>query len=174
MLALVIFQATINLLIGYEPPPNATTSVNDQPDGDTSYVDAGKSWKYLMEEQMVCMKITSLSSQEAAMTPMKGRPLWTEGAKVEVCLLPLQQIRLGNPTESQADSAVRGTEPWPTNLRTSRYCLCSVLCFSAFLNNQIFFFMSHSRFHQPSNTKNPKHQHSCSELEAWYLKNVDC
>lgn len=34
--------------------------------------------------------------------------------------------------------------------------------------------MSHSRFHQPSNTKNPKHQHSCSELEAWYLKNVDC
>lgn len=36
------FQATINLLIGYEPPPSATPNLNDQPDGDTSHADAGK------------------------------------------------------------------------------------------------------------------------------------
>lgn len=36
------FQATINLLIGYEPPANATPNLNDQPDGDMSQVDAGK------------------------------------------------------------------------------------------------------------------------------------
>lgn len=36
------FQATINLLIGYEPPANATPNLNDQPDGDVSHVDAGK------------------------------------------------------------------------------------------------------------------------------------
>lgn len=39
----VIFQATINLLIGYEPPPNATSTLNDQPDGDKSLADAGES-----------------------------------------------------------------------------------------------------------------------------------
>ncbi|KAM4607196.1 myoferlin isoform 2-T2 [Polymixia lowei] len=32
--------ATINLLIGYEPPANSTASLNDQPDGDMSYGDA--------------------------------------------------------------------------------------------------------------------------------------
>lgn len=36
------FQATINLLIGYEPPPNTTPNLNDQPDGDVSHADAGK------------------------------------------------------------------------------------------------------------------------------------
>lgn len=101
MLVLVVFQATINLLIGYEPPPNATKTVNDQPNGDMLNVDAGKSWKYLMEEQKVCMKIISLASQEATMTTTKGRPLRTEGAKVEVCPLPLQHFSLGNLTESQ-------------------------------------------------------------------------
>ncbi|XP_041645504.1 myoferlin [Cheilinus undulatus] len=35
--------AAINLLIGYEPPPNATPDLNDQPDGDVSHVDAGGS-----------------------------------------------------------------------------------------------------------------------------------
>ncbi|XP_041803959.1 myoferlin [Chelmon rostratus] len=35
--------ATINLLIGYEPPPSATPNLNDQPDGDTSHADAGGS-----------------------------------------------------------------------------------------------------------------------------------
>lgn len=39
---LFFFQATINLLIGYEPPANATPNLNDQPDGDVSHVDAGK------------------------------------------------------------------------------------------------------------------------------------
>uniref|UniRef100_UPI0037E7FE4C myoferlin isoform X2 n=1 Tax=Semicossyphus pulcher TaxID=241346 RepID=UPI0037E7FE4C len=35
--------ATINLLIGYEPPANATPNPNEQPDGDVSHVDAGGS-----------------------------------------------------------------------------------------------------------------------------------
>lgn len=35
--------ATINLLIGYEPPPNATPNLNDQPDADMSHADAGGS-----------------------------------------------------------------------------------------------------------------------------------
>lgn len=33
--------ATINLLIGYEPPPNTTPDLNDPSDGDMSQVDAG-------------------------------------------------------------------------------------------------------------------------------------
>ncbi|XP_036979815.1 myoferlin [Acanthopagrus latus] len=33
--------ATINLIIGYEPPANATPNLNDQPDGDMSYADTG-------------------------------------------------------------------------------------------------------------------------------------
>lgn len=156
-------------MIGYEPPPNATTAVSDKPDGDTSYVDGGRSWKYLMEEQTGCMKIIALACQLAAMTAMKERPLRTEGAKVEACPLPLQQTSLGNPTESQADSAVRGTEPWPTNLTTSRYCFCSNFCFPE--KSNVFFFMIHSRFHQPSNTKHATHQHSS---EASHLKNIDC
>lgn len=63
------------------------------------------------------------------MKATKERTLWMEEAKVEVCPLPLHQISLEIPAETQSDSAVRGTEPWPTNLRTSRYCLCPVLCF---------------------------------------------
>ncbi|XP_070833559.1 myoferlin isoform X2 [Chaetodon trifascialis] len=35
--------ATINLLIGYEPPPSATPNLNDQPDADMSHADAGGS-----------------------------------------------------------------------------------------------------------------------------------
>ncbi|XP_069548793.1 myoferlin [Brachyistius frenatus] len=35
--------ATINLLIGYEPPPNTTPNQNDQPDEDMSHVNAGGS-----------------------------------------------------------------------------------------------------------------------------------
>ncbi|XP_031733793.1 myoferlin [Anarrhichthys ocellatus] len=35
--------ATINLVIGYEPPADTTVNPNDQPDGDTSHVDAGDS-----------------------------------------------------------------------------------------------------------------------------------
>ncbi|KAM9345045.1 myoferlin [Symphorus nematophorus] len=35
--------ATINLLIGYEPPASATPNLNDQPDGDMTHVDAGGS-----------------------------------------------------------------------------------------------------------------------------------
>ncbi|KAM6923228.1 myoferlin [Lycodopsis pacificus] len=35
--------ATINLLIGYEPPADTTVNPNYQPDGDTSHVDAGDS-----------------------------------------------------------------------------------------------------------------------------------
>ncbi|KAM3862781.1 myoferlin [Diretmus argenteus] len=34
--------ATINLLIGYEPPANSTVNLNDQPDGDVSYGDVGE------------------------------------------------------------------------------------------------------------------------------------
>lgn len=37
-----LFQATINLLIGYEPPENATPNPNDQPDGSISHAEAGK------------------------------------------------------------------------------------------------------------------------------------
>lgn len=36
------FQATINLLIGYEPPVSTTPNLNEQPDGDLSHVDGGK------------------------------------------------------------------------------------------------------------------------------------
>ncbi|XP_068577997.1 myoferlin [Cebidichthys violaceus] len=35
--------ATINLLIGYEPPADTTVNLKEQPDGDTSHVDAGDS-----------------------------------------------------------------------------------------------------------------------------------
>ncbi|XP_056291609.1 myoferlin isoform X2 [Pseudoliparis swirei] len=35
--------ATINLLIGYDPPADSTINLNEQPDGDTSHVDAGDS-----------------------------------------------------------------------------------------------------------------------------------
>uniref|UniRef100_A0A673CJ86 Myoferlin-like n=1 Tax=Sphaeramia orbicularis TaxID=375764 RepID=A0A673CJ86_9TELE len=34
--------ATINLVIGYEPPASSTPNLNDQPDTDTSHVDGGK------------------------------------------------------------------------------------------------------------------------------------
>lgn len=38
----ILFQATINLHIGYEPPANTTPNLNDQPGTDVSHVDAGK------------------------------------------------------------------------------------------------------------------------------------
>uniref|UniRef100_A0A7N6BWV6 C2 domain-containing protein n=1 Tax=Anabas testudineus TaxID=64144 RepID=A0A7N6BWV6_ANATE len=37
----ILFQATINLHIGYEPPANTTPNLNDQPGTDVSHVDAG-------------------------------------------------------------------------------------------------------------------------------------
>lgn len=36
------FQATINLLIGYEPPGNIGPNLSDHPDGNMSHVDVGK------------------------------------------------------------------------------------------------------------------------------------
>ena len=36
------FQATINLIIGYEPPASSTPNLNNQPNGDMTQVDAGK------------------------------------------------------------------------------------------------------------------------------------
>lgn len=121
----VLFQATINLLIRYEPPANATSTLTDPPDADTCHVDAGESQNYFMEDKMLRVNIIFVyfASQEAPMKVMKRKRLWTVEAKVEVCPLPLRQISLGNRGESQSDSAERGTEPWPTNLRTSRYCL---------------------------------------------------
>lgn len=38
----ILFQATINLLVGYETPANTTPNLNEQPDADVSHMDAGK------------------------------------------------------------------------------------------------------------------------------------
>lgn len=88
----VLFQATINLLIGYEPPANATSTLNDPPDVDTSQVDAGESQNYLMEDKLLHVNIIFVyfASQEAMMKAMKRRRLWMVEAKVEVCPLPLR------------------------------------------------------------------------------------
>lgn len=39
---LFFIQATINLIIGYEPPVSNTPNPNDQLDGDMAHVDDGK------------------------------------------------------------------------------------------------------------------------------------
>lgn len=38
----VLFQATINLVIGYEPPASTISNPNAQVDGDASATDAGQ------------------------------------------------------------------------------------------------------------------------------------
>lgn len=156
MLTHVLFQATINLLIGYEPPANATSTLNDPPDADTSQVDAGESQNYFMEDKMLHLNIIFVyfASQEAPMKVMKRRRLWTVETQAEVCPLPLRRISLGNPGESQSDSAERGTEPWPTNLRTSRYCLRPDLISELFL-------IAFKPVSPAVNYKIPKRQHSC-------------
>lgn len=130
MLIHVLFQATINLLIKYEPPANTASTLNDPSDVDTSQVVGGESQNYVMEDKLLHVNITFVyfASQEAMMRAMKRRRFWTAEAKVEVCPLPLRRISLGNLGESQSDSAERGTEPWPTNPRTSRCCLRPDLC----------------------------------------------
>ena len=58
-----------------------------------------------------------------------GRMKWRDRVRMELRELPLHQTSLGNAVTGQYVSNVRGTGPWPTSLRISRYCLRLVIFF---------------------------------------------